>query len=191
MTVILTLCSVVYFSLFATPPLLLTFFLSLLHMLNLFFCSVSLFLPAAECRQRVLSYGYAHSSACATSYPTLFILVLLFLTFFLPPVFPSSKPLLSSTHSGIQWMDYCCISCSLFFLTIVYHPNNHSSALHSSDIVLAFPLTFTSSLNFFLPFLFLPFSPLWAPASLGRGSYPPKPFCETAVPSSCLSSLAL
>lgn len=85
---------------------------------------------------------------------------------------------------------YCFLACSAYFFVLHFL----SCFLFPSSLSLSFPHFLVSSLNLWLSFclpLFLP-SPHFGPlASPGWGSYPPRPFYETAVPSYCLSPLAL
>lgn len=220
--VILTLCSV-YFSLFTTPPLLHTFFLSLLLLLNLFFCSTrlsSLLLNVTDVFDHVLT----PLLVLHLILPYFILLTLLFPYFlpffpsFLPPnslfaSFSFSSPILALYNGWITAVylalssplpvvfSHCPFICVTFLccLSLKLHQPNFSSAPNSSLIVfllhsLCLPTHshfFFEPLTIFLPLLSLPFSPLWAPASPGRGSYPPRPFCETAALSSCLPPLAL
>lgn len=205
---ILTLCSVVYFSLFATPPLLHTFFLSLLLLLNLFLCSTRLFSLLLNV------FGHAHS-ACAASYPTLLHpppppSPPSFLTpNWLFPFFPFSLPILAyigwitavylalCLHFNL-WLSFTFPSSLLHFSAVSalnLHRLLFCSPLFFHILSSSFSLSFShffflEPLTIFMPLLSPPF-PLWAPASPGQGSYPPRPFCETAVPSSCFSPLAL
>ncbi len=110
--------------------------------------------------------------------------------------FPSSKLALSlipffSSHSGIQRMDYCCLSCSLSSLLPVvifrfpfifvafsavsslnFHQLLFCSPFFFHILSLSFSLSFShlfflEPLTIFMPLLSPPFSPLWAPASPG------------------------
>lgn len=153
-TVVLTLCSVVYFSLFATPPLLHTFFLSLLLLLNLFFCSTCL---SSLLLNRVWSCGHAHSSClrCTVS-------LLTSTTSSSSSSFPSSKLALFLSHfwhttDGLLlcillsvFTSTCgCLSLSLFiFVTFLCCPVTLVSTNYSSPFfyILSFSLNLWLSL---------------------------------------------
>lgn len=199
-TAILIFCSVVYFSLFTTP---LHILLSIL-LLNLFLLLHTLFLPASllpSPHRCLRSCGHARSFClCHIYIPTV-------LPHLPPPLFLSSRispffPCLSYIF-GIQWMDYCCVSCSLSLpLPLVISP---------SYIFLLFPrlfcllfcspfsfmffvsfLTFSvfptlscfflEPLTIFLPSSLPPFSPLWAPRLPRLGLIPSQTFLRDSSP---------
>lgn len=152
-TAILTFCSVVYFSLFTTPSHIL---LSIL-LLNLFLLLHTLFLPASllpSPHRCLRSCGHARSFClCHIYIPTV-------LPHLPPPRFLSSRispffPCLSYIF-GIQWMDYCCVSCSLSLpLPLVISPS-YIFLLLSTVSSLVLPTLLFSI--FFHVFCFLPHS---------------------------------
>lgn len=157
-TVILTFCSVVYFSLFTTP---LHILLSLL-LLNLFFCSTCFSSLLLISPMPLIMWSCSLLCSCHFFFfvptllhhpPALFPPCPFFPSFFPPnPFFPCS-----SYHSGIQWMDYCCISCSFFTSACVYISCFPSTFLTFLYCFFACS-TYFSALHFLLHFFLLPHS---------------------------------
>lgn len=148
--------------------------------------------------------------ACATfiflPYFRIFLLLFSFL-----PIFPLSFPVCLTFLAYNGWITavylalflylclwlylhltsfYCFLACSAYSFVLHFL----SCFLFPSSLFLSFPHFLVSSLNLWLSFclpLFLPSPHIGPLASPGWGSYPPRPFYETAVPSYCLSPLAL
>lgn len=146
-------------------------------------------------------YSYRTSASSSSSFPFFpyFPFLSLFVLHFwhtmdglllciLLSFFTSTFGYISILHLSTTF--YCFLACSAYSFVLHFL----SCFLFPSSLSLSFPRFLVSSLNLWLSFclpLFLP-SPHFGPlASPGWGSYPPRPFYETAVPSYCLSPLAL
>ena len=139
------------------------------------------------CLMSPLVMWSAHSSACVASFPA-FLHHPSSPCLFLPSFSPPNSFLDSiSYHSGIQWMDYCCISCysSSVLLLVISSSLLHISAVSSLDfhqLSCSFLLhsvflslhsyVFLALLTISLPSSLLP-SPFFGPLPPQAGSPPP------------------